>query len=111
MYESPLIEQEYPQPNVRRLHDLGNYLMKTHRLHNGQPRKVAGPTRAIRTVVQDQPEIDFVPSPDEVARMAYLSYLNQGSLPGHDVQHWLEAEQQLLEERNRTRVHGFHNRT
>ncbi len=54
---------------------------------------------------------DFEPSADEVARKAYFSYLNQGSLPGHDVQHWLEAEAELLEERNLTRAHGFHNRT
>ena len=55
--------------------------------------------------------IDFVPSPEEVARRAYFSYVNQGSLPGHEVQHWLEAEAQLLAERNQTRAHGFHNRT
>ena len=56
-------------------------------------------------------EIDFVPSPDEVARQAYFSYVNEGSLPGHDVQHWLSAEADLLAERKLTRVHGFHNRT
>ena len=55
--------------------------------------------------------IDFVPSPEEVARRAYFSYVNQGSLPGHEVQHWLEAEAQLLAERNQTRAHDFHNRT
>jgi hypothetical protein len=43
--------------------------------------------------------IDFVPLPDEVARKAYFSYVNQGSLPGCDVQHWLDAEVQLLAER------------
>ena len=59
----------------------------------------------------DQGENTFVPSPDEVARRAYFSYVNEGSLPGHDVQHWLEAEAKLLAERNLTRVHGFHNRT
>jgi hypothetical protein len=53
----------------------------------------------------------FAPSADEVARRAYFSYVNEGSLPGHEVQHWLEAEAQLIEERNLTRVHGFHNRT
>ena len=52
-----------------------------------------------------------MPSPDEVARRAYFSYVNQGSQPGHEVQHWLEAEKQLVAERNLTRVHGFHNRT
>lgn len=55
--------------------------------------------------------IDFAPSPDEVARKAYFSYVNEGSRPGRDIQHWLEAEAQLLAERNRTRAHGFHNRT
>jgi hypothetical protein len=54
---------------------------------------------------------DFVPSADEVARMAYFSYVNEGSLPGRDVQHWLKAEADLLAERNLTRVHGFHNKT
>jgi hypothetical protein len=58
-----------------------------------------------------QNEIDFAPSPDEVARKAYFSYVNQGSPQGHEVQHWLEAEAQLLAERKLTRVHGFHNRT
>ena len=35
---------------------------------------------------------------------AYFSYENQGSLPGHDVQHWLKAEAELITERNLTRV-------
>ena len=53
----------------------------------------------------------FVPSPDEVARKAYFSYMNEGSQPGRDVRHWLEAEKQLIEERGLTRTHGFHNQT
>jgi hypothetical protein len=59
----------------------------------------------------NQNEINFVPSPDEVARKAYFSYVNQGSLPGLEVQHWLAAEAELIAERNLTRVHGFHNKT
>jgi hypothetical protein len=58
-----------------------------------------------------QNEINFVPSPDEVARRAYFCYVNQGSSSGHEVQHWLAAEAELLAERNRTRTHGFHNKT
>ncbi len=58
-----------------------------------------------------QSEIDFAPSPDEVARRAYFSYVNQGERQGHHVQHWLDAEAELIAERNRTRVHGFHNRS
>jgi hypothetical protein len=59
----------------------------------------------------NQSGMAFAPSADELARRAYFSYVNQGSLPGHDVQHWLAAEAELLAERNLTRVHGFHNRS
>ena len=55
--------------------------------------------------------LSFVPSTDEVARKAYFAYVNQGSRPGHEVQHWLKAEADLIEERARTRTHGFHNPT
>jgi hypothetical protein len=75
---------------------------------NHKPANVSPPTTAADL---DQSRTDFVPSPDEVARRAYFTYVNQGSLPGHEVQHWLDAEAQLLAERNLTRVHGFHNRT
>jgi hypothetical protein len=59
----------------------------------------------------NQNAINFSPLPDEVARKAYFVYENQGSLPGHDVQHWLAAEAELTAECNLTRVHGFHNKT
>ncbi len=59
--------------------------------------------------VVSQNEVNFTPSTDEVARRAYFSYVNQGSMPGHAVQHWLEAEAQLLAERKLTRTHRFHN--
>jgi hypothetical protein len=36
------------------------------------------------------------PSPEAVARRAYAIYENQGSQPGHEVKHWLEAEAQLF---------------
>ena len=81
---------------------------KFSQAHNQTPVSESRPTA---TADLNQSVIDFVPSTDEVARRAYFSYVNQGSLPGHDVQHWLEAEAQLIEERNLTRVHGFHNRT
>jgi hypothetical protein len=73
---------------------------------NQQPASASPPTAA---AALSQNETDFVRSPDEVARRAYFNYLSQGSLHGHHVQHWLEAEAQLLAERNLTRVHGFHN--
>ena len=73
---------------------------------NPKPASASRPAAAL-----SQNEINFTPSPDEVARKAYFAYENQGSQPGHDVQHWLKAEADLIADRNRTRVHGFHNRT
>jgi hypothetical protein len=56
-------------------------------------------------------EADFTASADAVARRAYFNYVNEGSLPGHDVQHWLKAEADLIAERNLTRTHGYSHRT
>ena len=83
--------------------------MKHHKLSKTQQAVIAPrPTSAAGI---DQNEISFSPSPDEVARKAYFAYENEGSLPGHEVQHWLAAEAELIAERNLTRVHGFHNQT
>ena len=83
--------------------------MKHHKLSKTQQAVIAPqPTLA---VVAGQNETDFTPSPEEVARKAYFAYENNGSLPGHEVQHWLKAEADLIAERNLTRVHGYHNPT
>ena len=58
--------------------------------------------------VSDLNRNDFAPSKEEVARRAYFNYVNAGSQPGHDVQHWLAAEAHLFAERDRTQHHGFH---
>ena len=75
-----------------------------HPLPNERP---AGATLPVPAADSNQTETDFVPSPDEVARKAYFTYVNEGSPLGRDVQHWLNAEAQLIAERNLTRVHGF----
>ena len=75
-----------------------------------QDQKPANALRAAPAAL-NQNEIDFTPASEEVARRAYFSYVNQGSLPGHEVQHWLKAEADLIAERNLTRVHGFHHQT
>ena len=62
--------------------------------HNRQDRPNTAKLAKAATLTQN--EIDFVPSPDEVARKAYFTYVNQGSLPGHEVQHWLDAEAELI---------------
>jgi hypothetical protein len=79
--------------------------MKHKRPHeNG---RLGGTAPSVSAPDSNQTGIDFVPSPDEVARKAYFTYVNEGSPLGRDVQHWLNAEAQLITERNLTRVHGF----
>jgi hypothetical protein len=85
--------------------------VKPGKLSQNQPQKPAGAPRPAAAADLNQRETGFVPSPDEVARTACFTYLNEGSPQGRDVQHWLAAEAELVPERNRTRVHGFHNRT
>jgi hypothetical protein len=85
--------------------------MKHHKLSQYQNQTSAKAPRPTAAADANGNRADFTPSPDEVARRAYFTYVNQGSLPGHDVQHWLEAESQLLAERNLTRIHAYHNRT
>lgn len=47
---------------------------------------------------------DFIPAPDEVAKQAYFNYVNEGSESGHDVQHWLAAEAQLVARHHQLRL-------
>jgi hypothetical protein len=87
--------------------------MKNDKFSEDQNRsqKLAGGSQLTAAEDLKRNETDFTPSPDEVARRAYFSYVNQGSSQGHEVQHWLEAEAQLLEERKLTRIHGFHHKS
>jgi hypothetical protein len=85
--------------------------MKHNKHHQDQAKKTAITVRPAPGTTLNPNETAFTPSPDEVARRAYFTYVNQGSLDGHEVQHWLAAEAELIAERNQTRVHGFHNRT
>ena len=85
--------------------------MKHNKISHDKNQTPVRASQPIAATALNQDETAFVPSPDAVARKAYFTYVNQGSLPGHEVQHWLEAEAHLIAERNLTRVHGFHNRT
>jgi hypothetical protein len=85
--------------------------MKHNKHTLNQNQKPASIEQPITAVSLSQNEINFAPSPDEVARKAYFNYVNQGSSQGREVQHWLAAEAELIAERNRTRVHGFHNKS
>jgi hypothetical protein len=86
-----------------------SFFMKHHKSSHEADQKAPVAARPAAAVAS-QNEIDFTPSPDELARKAYFTYVNQGSRDGHEVQHWLAAEADLIAERNQTRVHGFHNR-
>jgi Protein of unknown function (DUF2934) len=83
--------------------------MKQNNFSENQKQTAASPPAA--PVLLSQNEINFIPSPDEVARRAYFTYVNQGSPQGHEVQHWLYAEAELIQERNLARVHGFPKKT
>ena len=83
--------------------------MQHHKLSKTQQAVIAPRPTSSAAILQE--EADFSPSPDEVARKAYFAYENPGSQPGHDVQHWLKAEADLITERNLTRIHGYHNKT
>ena len=63
---------------------------------NLQQVHVSRPPTTVRTVQQG---IGDAPSVEDVAQRAYFLYQSQGSVHGHDVRHWLEAETQLIEER------------
>ena len=76
--------------------------MSKHKFSQDQNQK---PARASRLAAVVENEIDFAPSSGEAA-----SYVSCGSPQGHEVQHWLAAEAQLLAERKLTQVHGFQNR-
>jgi hypothetical protein len=76
-----------------------------------KPGHIPESVTADETAVIKASEMTYVPSPDEVARRAYFTYLNHGAQDGHEVQHWLTAEADLIAERKLTRTHGFHNRT
>jgi len=85
--------------------------MKHKKFPPDQSQNPASASRSAPGANFNQNEIDSASSPDEAARKSYFSSANQGSRHGHEVQHWLEAEAQMLTERKLTRTHGFHNPT
>jgi hypothetical protein len=45
---------------------------------------------------------------EQIGRMAYFRFIEQGSLPGHALQHWLEAEAQWQEGHQFSQAHGYY---
>jgi len=85
--------------------------MKENLYSNNQSQIPAGAPQPISPIALNARETAFTPSPDEVARRACFTDVNQGSRDGHEVQHWLQAEADLIAERRLTRAHAFHNWT
>ena len=85
--------------------------MKHKTFYQDRNQKLPEPPLTMAAKKTEKEAKEFVPVPDEIARKAYFTYENEGSRPGHDVQHWLKAEEDLIADRDRTRVHGFHNPT
>jgi Protein of unknown function (DUF2934) len=92
-------------------HTSYSHYMKINKYPQDKTQKPAETGRVANGKASHGAEADFAPSADAVARKAYFCYVNEGSQPGRDVQHWLTAEAELIAERNLTRVHGFHNKT
>jgi hypothetical protein len=83
--------------------------MKKPKFSKDQNQSPVGKSRPAPVEALNGSRIDFTPSPDEVASRAYFSYVSEGSLQGHDVQHWLAAEAELVAEHKLTRIRGFYN--
>jgi hypothetical protein len=81
--------------------------MKSKSLLQQENRRRASLPHSYAVAPLSQNETDFKPAADAVAMRAYFIYLRQGSLPGHDLHHWLEAETQLRAERSRPFIRGF----
>ena len=82
--------------------------MKSHTPISKRQQSVPQSNPAILRSVET--ENNCVLCPDELARIAYTTYVNEGRPEGRDVHHWLSAEARLIEERNLSRVDGSQNR-
>jgi len=70
--------------------------MKRQYISQDTKQKQDNTQQSTTVVAVNQTKADFKPSPDAVAKKAYFCYLDEGSQPGQDVKHWLEAETQLF---------------
>ena len=76
--------------------------------HQFSARKKPAATRQAPNLEASQNEINAALCPDEVARTAYFSYVNEGCPEGRQVQHWLAAEAELTKACALTRTHAIH---
>jgi hypothetical protein len=48
------------------------------------------------SVIPVQEEAERRPTREEIELLAYNIYVSRGSVEGHDLEHWLEAERELI---------------
>jgi hypothetical protein len=71
-------------------------LPMSHKNHSrGQNPNLAAASAQVNVLPYKKTEICRPPSQEEISRRAYFNYVNEGSKPGNDVYHWLEAEADL----------------
>jgi hypothetical protein len=70
--------------------------MESNQFSPGANRKTAEAQKPTVGAALNQILTAFAPAPEAVARRAYAIYEQQGSPPGHELKHWLEAEAQLF---------------
>jgi len=70
--------------------------MNTNPSSKNASQKIAIAPESTAGADMSRPNSASAPSPNSIARLAYSIYQNQGSQPGHEVKHWLEAEAQLF---------------
>jgi hypothetical protein len=70
--------------------------MKPNQFAPSANQKAARAQKPIPVANSNHSQSAAAPSPEAVARRAYAIYEKQGSQPGHEVKHWLEAEAQLF---------------
>ena len=68
------------------------YAMKTTTLQKIQAESFDMVPHADRTNYYNTEGTESIPSVKEVSQVAYNRFVEQGSVHGHDVEHWIDAE-------------------
>jgi len=72
--------------------------MNHHQFRRNHPNKPVQEPAPIKPRLSVHNTSLFTPPADAVAHRAYQRYVSEGAAPGHDVEHWLTAETELIAE-------------
>jgi len=70
-------------------------LMKHDKYVSNRNSKLSDASPSVAVAEAKTGNTNLAPTHAAVARRAYFAYVNEGSRPGRDLKHWLEAEMQL----------------